>query len=130
MPIEENKFLFSLNYADDQVIIAQDAEDLEFILKKLKRTYKKCGLTTNFCKTEFIAINTGQEFEINIKNVTVKQVHNLNYLGISLNKKGINSKDSINKICKGTEIIGCLNSLWRNKNISLDKKNTIRKSYG
>ena len=27
--IEENKSLFSLNYADDQVIIAQDAEDLE-----------------------------------------------------------------------------------------------------
>ena len=31
VPIEENKFLFSLNYADDQVIIAQDAEDLEFV---------------------------------------------------------------------------------------------------
>ena len=30
VPIEENKFLFSLNYVDDQVIIAQDAEDLEF----------------------------------------------------------------------------------------------------
>ena len=34
VPIEENKFLFSLNYADDQVIIAQDSEDLEFIKKK------------------------------------------------------------------------------------------------
>ena len=32
--VEENKFLFSLNYADDQIIIAQDAEDLEFILKR------------------------------------------------------------------------------------------------
>ena len=33
VPIEENKFLFSLNYADDQVIIAQDAEDLKCIFK-------------------------------------------------------------------------------------------------
>ena len=39
VPIEENKFLFSLNYADDQVIIAQDAEDLEFILKRLNKAY-------------------------------------------------------------------------------------------
>ena len=41
VPIEENKFLFSLNYADDQVTIAQDAEDLEFILKRLNRHIKK-----------------------------------------------------------------------------------------
>ena len=40
-PIEENKFLFSLNYADDQVIIAQDAEDLELILKRLNKAYKE-----------------------------------------------------------------------------------------
>ena len=32
--IEENKYLFSPNYPDDHVIIAQDAEDLEFIFKK------------------------------------------------------------------------------------------------
>ena len=30
---------------------------------------------------------------------------------VSLNKKGINSKDIASKICKGREIIGCLNSL-------------------
>ena len=35
VPLEENKFLFSLNYADDQVIIVQDSDDLEFILKIL-----------------------------------------------------------------------------------------------
>ena len=31
VPIEENKCLFSLNYADGQVIIAEDAHDLELI---------------------------------------------------------------------------------------------------
>jgi Reverse transcriptase (RNA-dependent DNA polymerase). len=34
---EENKCLFSLNYADDKVIIAQDADDLDFILKRLNK---------------------------------------------------------------------------------------------
>ena len=39
MPIEENKCLFSLNYADNQFIIAQDADNLEFILKRLNKAY-------------------------------------------------------------------------------------------
>ena len=80
VPIEENKFLFSLNYADDQVIIAQDANDLEFILKRLNKAYKEGGLIINFNKTEFIAINTAQEFHINIEeSVTIKQVQNFKY---------------------------------------------------
>ena len=67
VPIEKNKFLISLNYADDQDIIAQDAEYLEFILKWLNKAYKEGDLTINFSKTEFIAINTDQEFHINIE---------------------------------------------------------------
>jgi hypothetical protein len=63
--IEEKKFLFSLNYADGQVIIAQDADDLEFILKILNKAYKERTQSINFNKTEFIAINTDQEFHIN-----------------------------------------------------------------
>ena len=44
------------------------------------------GITINFNKTEFIAINTDQEFHVNLKeNVTIKQVQNFNYLGVSLN---------------------------------------------
>ena len=42
VPIE-NKCLFSLNYAEDQVIIAQDEEDLKFIFKRLNTTYKEGG---------------------------------------------------------------------------------------
>ena len=84
--------------------------------------------TINFKKTEFIAINTDQEFQINIEeNVTIKQVQNFKYLGVNLNKKGINSKGTVNKICKGKQIIGCLNSLWCDKSISLDTKKLLGK---
>ena len=44
VPIEENKFPFSLNYADDQFIISQVADDLEFILKWLNTTQKEWDL--------------------------------------------------------------------------------------
>ena len=49
-------------------------------------------------------------------------------MGVNLNKKGINSKYIVNKICKGKQIIGCLNSLWRDKNISLDTKKRLGKA--
>ena len=94
------------------IIIAQDADDLEFILLRPNKAYKEGGLTINFNKTEFIAINTDEEFHIRIEeNVTIKQVQNFKYLGVSLNKKDMNSKHTVNKICKGRQIIGCLNSL-------------------
>ena len=49
----------------------------------------------------FIAINTDQEFHINIEeNVTIKQVQNFKYFGVNLNKKGINSEDIVIKFSK------------------------------
>ena len=56
------------------------------------------------------------------ENVTIKQVQNFKYLRVSLNKNGIISKDIVNKICIGRQIIGCPDPLWWDKNISLDKK--------
>ena len=41
VPIEENKCQFSLNYADDQVITAQNANDLESILRRMNKAYKE-----------------------------------------------------------------------------------------
>ena len=45
----------------------------------------------------------------------------------SLNKKGINSREIVNKICKGRQIIGGLSSLWWNKSMSLDTKSCQEK---
>ena len=46
------------------------------------------GLTINFNITGFIAINTDQRFHINTEeNVTIKQVRNFKYLGVSLSKR-------------------------------------------
>ena len=78
VPIEENKCLFSLNCAD-QVIIAQDADDLEYIIRRLNKAYKESGLTINFNKTEFIAINTDLVFYITLKKMSqLRKFKNLN----------------------------------------------------
>ena len=47
---------------------------------------------------------------------------------MSLNKKGVSLEDIVSKICKGRQIIGCLNSLWWDKKIALDTKKLLRKA--
>ena len=43
IPIQ-NTHVYSLNFADDQVLIAQDHDDMEFMARKLKEEYEKRGL--------------------------------------------------------------------------------------
>jgi len=46
IPIQ-NPHVYSLNFADDQVLITQDHDDMEFTARKLKEEYEKWGLTMN-----------------------------------------------------------------------------------
>jgi hypothetical protein len=61
----DNITLYTLQFADDQVVLAGDKEDLEYMTHKLKETYEKWGLDTNLNKTKYLCIwgNT-QQFEI------------------------------------------------------------------
>ena len=52
------------------------------------------------------------------------------FFGVILNLKSANSEDLISKIYKARQVIGCISSLWWDKNISLETKNVVRKSYG
>jgi hypothetical protein len=44
--------VYSLNFADDQVSIAQDHDDMEFMARKLKEVCEKWGLTINLEKNQ------------------------------------------------------------------------------
>ena len=53
LPVQ-NTHVYSLNFADDQVVIAQDHDNVEFMARKLKEEYKKWGLTMNLEKTKYV----------------------------------------------------------------------------
>jgi len=50
----ENTTLHALQFADDQVVLAGDKEDLEYMTRKLKETYEKWGLDMNLNKTRYL----------------------------------------------------------------------------
>jgi hypothetical protein len=59
LPINQDYHLYNLLFADDQVIIAQDIEDAEYMLKILVEEYIKWGLQIHFGKTEYLTLGPG-----------------------------------------------------------------------
>jgi hypothetical protein len=48
----QNTHVYSLNFADDQTLIEQDHDDMEFMARKLKEEYAKWGVTINLEKKQ------------------------------------------------------------------------------
>lgn len=53
-----DEFLFNNNFADDQLIIAQDPFNLEFMLRKLHLAHKEYGLNDYLDETDYLMVIT------------------------------------------------------------------------
>ena len=53
IPIDD-EVLYTLLFADNQLLLATDRDDISYMLRKLKEEYNKWGLTINTLKTEYI----------------------------------------------------------------------------
>ena len=51
-----NEHLYTLCFPDYQVVIAQDEEDLSYMVRKLNEEYTKIGLEINIKKTEYLSL--------------------------------------------------------------------------
>ncbi|XP_030765274.1 uncharacterized protein LOC115889426 [Sitophilus oryzae] len=105
--------LVTLNFADDQVVIAQDAYNLEFMMSRLNSAYTGGGLT----------MNSDDKFDIFITdNAKLRQVEWFKYLGPRITRKGLNKTEVSARIEQGRKIIGALNGIWWDKNIRTNTK--------
>ena len=56
MQFKTHMYIYSLSFADCQVVLAQDHDDMEYMARKLKEGYVEWGLTINLEKTKYICI--------------------------------------------------------------------------
>ena len=78
----ENITLYTLQFADDQVVLAGDKEDLEYMTRKLKETYEKWGLDMNMNKTKYLCIGgTHNNFKSD-KDNEIEFYQEYKYLGV------------------------------------------------
>ena len=53
---------YTLQFADDQVVMAQSKEDLEYMGRKLQEEYSKWGFTMNIAKTKYMSVGTNTNY--------------------------------------------------------------------
>lgn len=108
--------LFTLLFADDQVLIAGDQDDSSYMFRKLQTEYEKWGLTINLKKTEYMVVGDEEMEDLEIGTSTIQNVSSFKYLGVTFSKNGKSTQDVINKIGQGRRVINQLNSvLWSGK---------------
>lgn len=125
IPINET-YLFTLSFADDQAVFAQDAYDLEFMLKRLYEEYAKWGLQISLNKTEYLVVNSNAKFDVLLNDDShVKQVSEFKYLGVTIDNNGIGKREINQRVQKARKVLGALNSVWWDKSITKKNKKRI-----
>lgn len=110
------EIMYTLLFADDQVIVAGDMDDLSYMLRKLKDEYEKWGLKINMSKTEYLKVGDDELEDIEIETEKIKGCKTFKYLGVTLSSNGKSSDDINNKIGQGKRAIRQLNPiLWNDK---------------
>jgi len=96
IPIND-KFLYTLLFADDQVVVAMDEQDSNYMIRKLHEEYKNWGLDINYEKTEQLIIGRdGDDMVIGSK--IIRDCVWFKYLGVTLTKEGNSNEEIDNKI--------------------------------
>lgn len=78
-----NEQLYILCFSDDQVVIAENEEDFNYMICKFQDEYQNDGLEINFKKTEYITNKERKDIrnlEIGI-NLEIKETVTSKYLG-------------------------------------------------
>jgi hypothetical protein len=97
------------------VIIAQNTEDAEYMLRKLVEEYNKWGLQINFGKTEYLTLDRGAG--IMTETGQIKAVNKLKYLGSIQEASGATTLEIEKRISEGRRVIGMLNCVLWSKTI-------------
>jgi len=114
----ENTALCTLQFANDQEVLAVNKEDLEYMTRKLKETYEKWALDMNLNKTIYLCIGeTHRNLNLD-KNSKIESCQKYKYLGVILVTSGTDDKEIRSRVIQARKCTACVNGiLW-----SKDKK--------
>ncbi|XP_030753978.1 uncharacterized protein LOC115880821 [Sitophilus oryzae] len=114
--------LYTLLFANDQVLIARDRDDSSYMFRKLHEEYSKWGLTINTKKTEYMVVGDDEREDLDVGIGIIKNVCTFKYLGVTFTTNGKSTQDIANKVGQGKRVIGQLNSLLWSDKISQKKQ--------
>lgn len=87
LPLNEH-ILYTLCFADDQIVIAQEYDDMEYMTRKLIEEYNKWGLEVNVDKTEYMCIGGKQKDLVLNNGQQIKHYQEYKYLRMKITHNG------------------------------------------
>lgn len=107
--------LYTMLFADDQIILANDEDDITYMMRKLLEELTEWGLQVNMNKTEYLCVGTSGT-DLDIQGRTIKNTDKYKYLGSLITHDGKDDQDIEYRIRQGKTVIQQLNGLlWSTK---------------
>ena len=89
-------------FADDQVLIANDEDDIAYMTRKLIEEYRKLGLNINTSKTEYLVIGKNPK-DLQVGNEVIRCTNEFKYLGSYIASDGTTRKYIKYRITQGKD---------------------------
>lgn len=121
----------NLRYADDTVLIAETAEDLQILVDRIVEYSEQYGLSLNIKKTKVMLISkTTPNFrEIYVHGEAIERVRKYNYLGTSINENNESSEEIKIRIEKARAIFTRMKRVFTARDLSLEIKVRLVRCY-
>ena len=123
-------FLYTLIFADDQVVMAQSKEDLEYTFRKLQEEYYKWGLIMNIAETKYMSLIIDTNY-LELGKGEITGCTEFRYPGSIFTKDGRDTENIRHRETQAWKIKSALNGVWWSKDVTNWKKmvyNTMVKS--
>jgi hypothetical protein len=118
----DNTMIYTLQYADDQAVMAQSKEDLECTCRKFQEEYFEWGLTMNIANTKYMSLVTDTNHLEADNGDIITGCIVYKYLGSICTKDGRDTKNIGHRVTQARKIIGTLKGLWWLKDITKNGK--------
>ena len=110
----------NLRYADDTTLMAENEEDLESLLMKVKKESEKVGLKLNIQKTKIMT--SGHITSREIDGETVETVSDFILGGSKITEDGDCSHEIKRRLLLGRKVTANLDSILKSRDITLPTK--------
>ena len=120
--------MYILQFADDQVIIANDRDDLQYMARKLQEEYRKWGLELNTDKTKYLPIGA-EPVNIQLETDEIGNCSWYTYLGVDFDTTGRDDREINKRITQARRATGCLNGVFWSHEIGKKRKCNIYETY-
>ena len=110
----------NLRYADDTTLMAENEEELQSLLVKVKEESEKVCLKLNIQKTKIMASGPITSWEID--GETVETVADCTFLGSKITADGDCSHEIKRRLLLGGKVMTNLDSIFKSRDITLPNK--------